>query len=70
MMRIATGWESHHESAMEGMSRTLPCEVGVQQGDNMAPLLFIFFVNAFVLTLEKAWPVRKPSFRDGAPLGP
>ena len=29
--------------------------VGVQQGDNMAPVLFLFLMSAFAETLEVAW---------------
>ena len=29
--------------------------VGVRQGDNMAPVLFLFLVSAFAETLEAAW---------------
>ncbi|EJK74789.1 hypothetical protein THAOC_03513, partial [Thalassiosira oceanica] len=30
-------------------------EVGVRQGDNMAPVLFLFLMNAFADSLEKNW---------------
>ena len=30
-------------------------EVGVRQGDNMAPVLFLFLMNAFADTLEAVW---------------
>ena len=30
-------------------------EVGVRQGDNMAPVLFLFLMNAFADSLEKIW---------------
>jgi len=33
----------------------LPQTVGVRQGDNMAPVLFLFLVSAFAETLEVAW---------------
>jgi len=33
----------------------LPQTVGVQQGDNMAPVLFLFLMSAFAETLEVAW---------------
>ncbi len=33
----------------------LPQSVGVQQGDNMAPLLFLFLISAFAETLEAEW---------------
>ena len=34
---------------------SIPFKVGVQQGDNMEPVLFLFFVIAFAETLEKEW---------------
>jgi hypothetical protein len=33
----------------------IPQEVGVQQGDNMAPVLFLFLMTAFAETLELEW---------------
>ncbi len=33
----------------------IPQEVGVQQGDKMAPVLFIFLMTAFAETLELEW---------------
>jgi hypothetical protein len=33
----------------------LPQSVGVQQGDNMAPVLFLFLMSAIVETLEAKW---------------
>ena len=30
-------------------------EVGVNQGDNMAPVLFLLLTNAFVDSLEQIW---------------
>ncbi len=35
--------------------REIPQEVGVQQGDNMAPVLFLFLMTAFAETLELEW---------------
>ena len=35
--------------------RCIPYTVGVQQGDNMAPLLFLFPMQAFGEILEKKW---------------
>jgi hypothetical protein len=35
--------------------RCIPYTVGVQQGDNMAPLLFLFTMQAFGEILEKKW---------------
>jgi hypothetical protein len=33
----------------------LPQNIGVQQGDIMAPVLFLFLMSAFAETLEVAW---------------
>jgi hypothetical protein len=33
----------------------IPQSVGVCQGDNMAPVLFLFLMTAFVETLELVW---------------
>jgi hypothetical protein len=30
-------------------------EVGIRQGDNMAPVLFLFLMTAFAETLEMEW---------------
>jgi hypothetical protein len=35
--------------------REIPQEVGVQQGNNMAPVLFLFLMTAFAKTLEMEW---------------
>ena len=35
--------------------RTIPYSVGVKQGDNMAPVLFLFLMQALSETLEKEW---------------
>ena len=39
--------------------REIPQEVGVQQGDNMAPVLFLFLMTAFAETLELQWKREK-----------
>ena len=41
----------------------MPNTAGVKQGDNMAPLLFIFVMQACLETLGDTWPVGKPEFR-------
>ena len=45
----------------------IPYTVGVQQGDNMAPILFLFVMQAFSETLEdkweKEWGLTKPTYR-------
>ncbi len=33
----------------------LPQSIGVRQGDNMAPVLFLFLMSAFAKTLEAEW---------------
>ncbi len=33
----------------------IPQSVGVHQGDNMAPVLFLFLMTAFAATLELVW---------------
>ena len=33
---------------------------GVKQGDNLAPVLFLFVVQAVMDTMEKNWPVKQP----------
>jgi hypothetical protein len=45
----------------------IPHMVGVQQGDNMAPILFLFVMQAFSETLEDKWEIEwgltKPTHR-------
>jgi hypothetical protein len=46
----------------------MPYTVGVQQGDNMAPILFLFVMQAFSKTLEEKWEketrgLTKPTYR-------
>lgn len=43
--------------------REIPYSVGVQQGDNMAPVLFLFLIQAMSETLERRWDIEKPQFR-------
>jgi hypothetical protein len=35
--------------------RQIPYTIGVQQGNNMAPVLFVFLMQAFAETLEQKW---------------
>jgi hypothetical protein len=36
-------------------STTIPYSIGVQQGNNMAPVLFLFVMQAFTDMIEKNW---------------
>jgi hypothetical protein len=36
--------------------------IGVKQGDNLAPILFLFYIQAAIDSLEKKWPCSKPQF--------
>jgi len=40
---------------IENEIEEIPQSVGVRQGDNMAPVLFLFFMPAFAQTLELEW---------------
>ena len=37
--------------------------IGVKQGDNMAPVLFLFYMQAAIQIMEQEWPVSKPHFK-------
>eukprot|EP00978_Attheya_sp_CCMP212_P020961 scaffold60711_cov65-Attheya_sp.AAC.8 len=39
--------------------REIPYTVGVKQGDNMAPVLFIYLMNAFAKTMSIKWTFKK-----------
>jgi hypothetical protein len=39
--------------------REIPYDIGVKQGDNMAPVLFTSLMNAFAKTLSKKWKLKK-----------
>jgi hypothetical protein len=41
----------------------VPNTAGVKQGDNMAPVLFIFVMQACLETLSDSWPAGKLEFR-------
>ena len=36
--------------------------IGVKQGDNLAPVLFLFYIQAAIDTLEKKWTFAKPEY--------
>ena len=36
--------------------------IGVKQGDNMAPVLFLFYIQAAIESMDRNWPVPKPEF--------
>ena len=40
---------------IENEIEEIPQSVGVRQGDNMAPVLFLFLMTAFAQTLELEW---------------
>jgi hypothetical protein len=43
--------------------RLIPYTVGVQQGNSMAPIIFLFVMQAFAETLEAKGTVKRPEFR-------
>eukprot|EP00978_Attheya_sp_CCMP212_P026570 scaffold87617_cov61-Attheya_sp.AAC.6 len=48
-------------------TREIIYRVRVKQGDNMAPVLFIFLVNAFTETLENKWDFKKMEYKNWFP---
>ena len=42
---------------------SIPYETGIQQQDNMAPLLFLFVMQAVIQMLKDALPTNKPEYR-------
>ena len=45
------------EMDIEGNKTEIPATVGVKQGDNLAPLLFLFAMQAALETLQPKWPL-------------
>jgi hypothetical protein len=45
---------------MEKESVEMNQTMGVHQGDNMAPVLFLFMINAFAESLETKWKQKEP----------
>ena len=40
---------------LDGKSAEIPQTVGVRQGDNLSPVLFLFYMSAFAESLETEW---------------
>ena len=40
---------------LDGVSAEIPQTVGVRQGDNLSPVLFLFFISAFAESFETEW---------------
>eukprot|EP00978_Attheya_sp_CCMP212_P020751 scaffold59827_cov51-Attheya_sp.AAC.3 len=43
-------------------TREIPYKAGVKQGDNMAPILFIYLMHAFAETLSKKRTFKKLNY--------
>jgi hypothetical protein len=43
--------------------REIPYEIGVKQGDNMAPILFIYLMNVFAKNLSEKWTFKKLEYK-------
>ena len=50
-----------------GTDVEIPSTVGVKQGDNLSPVLFLFTVQAAMETLNDIWPAAKPVFNTFPP---
>ena len=57
----------HLELKLKKENCVIPYTVGVRQGDNMAPTLFLFLMMAFFTTFQKKWKNEEhmmPTFKD------
>jgi len=41
----------------------IECSVGVKQGDNLGPILFIYLIQAVSTTMDKKWIFATPDFQ-------
>ena len=48
---------------IKGVKLEFRATYGVKQGNNLAPILFVIFLNAVIETLEKKSTFMKPDFR-------
>ena len=46
---------------VNGVNLSFPSKSGVKQGDPLAPILFLFAIQAALESMDKQWPVRKPT---------
>jgi Reverse transcriptase (RNA-dependent DNA polymerase) len=53
---------------VNGVNLSFPSKSGVKQGDPLAPILFLFAIQAALEPIDKQWPVRKPAL-EWSPLG-
>ena len=49
---------------VDGEDIEIKYTIGVKQGDNLAPVLFLFYIQAAIDTLEKKWTFAKPDDDD------
>jgi len=47
---------------VDGEDIEIKYTIGVKQGDNLAPVLFLFYIQAAIDTLEKKWTFAKPEY--------
>lgn len=48
---------------IEKKEKTFNSTCGVKQGDNLAPILFVIFIDAVIKTLDTKWDFQTPDFR-------